>query len=449
MADGWPLGLKLVLAVMTADRDPRAAAETLLRQKGALHDRFVALLVANLDPSDVAFLTSVSILDDFNPALGAAVSGSPDAAERLRQIAATTPVLVTGEQSDWMRLHALAREALRKRFGKLADEERSVVHARAAQWSSANGLVAGAAQHALAAGRRDWAYELAERSLYNSLMVRGRLDDIQEWFSIIPGAESDARLRLLLAAAWSFAIGERHTEAERLVARVLARDDIDDELRCECALIRAGAAVFADDPDRFAALHDPWAVDPPLNDPWLLKSTPTGPRSVRCWTGSRPWRACVSSAHRAAIPTSLLGTSTGGATASSASATCGKGRSCWQSASCGPALLQADADLGRRNPFSCMLAALLAAAMWERDQPRDAELALANRLDVLERSGLPDAVLARLSNACSNCIGGGKRSPGVGAARGARCRRSAPSTAAASGREPGGTGDAAFPALSG
>ena len=58
-----------------------------------------------------------------------------------------------------------------------------------------------------------------------------------------------------------------------------------------------------------------------------------------------------------------------------------------------PALLQADADLGRRNPFPCMLAALLAAALWERDQPRDAELALVNRLDVLERSGLPEAVL--------------------------------------------------------
>ena len=54
MADGWPLGIQLVLAVMAADRDPRAAAETLLRQKGPLHHRFVALLLANLDPSDLA-----------------------------------------------------------------------------------------------------------------------------------------------------------------------------------------------------------------------------------------------------------------------------------------------------------------------------------------------------------------------------------------------------------
>jgi LuxR family maltose regulon positive regulatory protein len=58
-----------------------------------------------------------------------------------------------------------------------------------------------------------------------------------------------------------------------------------------------------------------------------------------------------------------------------------------------PALAQADADLGRRNPFSSMLAALLASALWVRGQPQEAELALANRLDVLERSGMPEAVL--------------------------------------------------------
>ena len=40
-----------------------------------------------------------------------------------------------------------------------------------------------------------------------------------------------------------------------------------------------------------------------------------------------------------------------------------------------------------------MLASLLAAALWERDQPDEAGALLANRLDVLERSGLPEAVL--------------------------------------------------------
>ncbi len=53
----------------------------------------------------------------------------------------------------------------------------------------------------------------------------------------------------------------------------------------------------------------------------------------------------------------------------------------------------AEAELGRRSPFVCMLAALLAAAVWEGDRPDEARALLANRLDVLERGGLPEAVL--------------------------------------------------------
>jgi LuxR family maltose regulon positive regulatory protein len=57
-----------------------------------------------------------------------------------------------------------------------------------------------------------------------------------------------------------------------------------------------------------------------------------------------------------------------------------------------PALAAAEGDLGRRDPLVCMLAAVLAAAVWEQDRPQDAIALLANRLDVLERTGLPDAV---------------------------------------------------------
>jgi LuxR family maltose regulon positive regulatory protein len=58
-----------------------------------------------------------------------------------------------------------------------------------------------------------------------------------------------------------------------------------------------------------------------------------------------------------------------------------------------PAHERAEADLGRRNQQTCMLAALLASVLWERDRPGEAAALLANRLDVLERVGLPEALL--------------------------------------------------------
>jgi LuxR family maltose regulon positive regulatory protein len=57
-----------------------------------------------------------------------------------------------------------------------------------------------------------------------------------------------------------------------------------------------------------------------------------------------------------------------------------------------PTLARAEGDLGRRSPFACMVASVLAAAVWERNNPEAGAL-LANRLDVLERSALPEAVL--------------------------------------------------------
>lgn len=58
-----------------------------------------------------------------------------------------------------------------------------------------------------------------------------------------------------------------------------------------------------------------------------------------------------------------------------------------------PALDNADAELGRRDPLSCMIASILAAAVFERDKVDEAAELLANRLDVLERVGTPDAAL--------------------------------------------------------
>jgi LuxR family maltose regulon positive regulatory protein len=58
-----------------------------------------------------------------------------------------------------------------------------------------------------------------------------------------------------------------------------------------------------------------------------------------------------------------------------------------------PVLADAEAVIGRRAPLSCMLATLLAAATWERDRPEEAASLLANRLDVLERAGVPETLL--------------------------------------------------------
>lgn len=393
LAEGWPLGLQLALSVMAAGGDPQAEISVIAAQGGALRERFVDLLLANLDPADVALLTRIALLDPLHPDLCRTVAQAADAGERLARLARDTPVFASGEGSEWLRMHALARDELRRRFALLPAEEQAALHARAAEGLAAIGLTEAAALHAFAAGQRDAAYDLAERSLYDSLMSRGHQGAVLEWLTRLPAEEVDRRPRLLLAAAWSLALSERHEQANHFVERLLAQPAADAALRCECALIQSGAAVFADDLDRFAALHDPWAEKPPLTDPMLLQ-VHANRSAFRTLLEGDP---ALARARQQQAPRSDHGAAQGYL-----------GR--WGDFIVGlsylwegqvllvekllrPTLARAEGELGRRSPFACMLAAVLAAALWERQQPEEAGALLANRLDVLERSALPEAVL--------------------------------------------------------
>ncbi len=393
LTEGWPLGLQLALSAIGSGGDAQLLAIARSARGDALREQFVGLLLANLDPADAAFLTRVAIVDHVHADLCRVMVAAGDAGQRLARLARDTPVFVAVEGSDWLRMHSLARDVLRERFAALPEAERSTMHARAADWLAAHGLLEAAAGHALSAGQTDRAYELAERSLYESLMTRGHQSSVLEWLGRLPPEELDRRPQLLLAAAWSLALSERHEEAGRLVARLLAQPGVDDGLQRECALILSGAAVFADDPDRFAELHDPRAELPPLRDPRLLRIH-ANREAFRMLLEGDPALARL---RRQKAPDGDTDAGLGylsrwgdfivGLTY------LWEGQVLLAERVLRPALAQAEGELGRRDPFAAMLGALLAAAAWERNQPAEAAALLANRLDVLERSGLPEAVL--------------------------------------------------------
>lgn len=390
LAEGWPLGLQLALSVGAATGS-RPELPRLDVQGAALRTQLVDYLLGNLAPEDLDFLTRIALADPLHPDLCCALVPGEGTRERLARLLRDTPVFVASEQSEWLRLHSLAGETLRERLATLPKKERQVLHGRAADWLADHGLPDAAARHALASGQERKAYELAERSLYESLMTQGRQGTVLEWLARLPAAELDRRPRLLLAAAWSLALSERNVEAQQFVERILAQPGVDDSLRCECALILGGAAVFADDPDRFAELHDPWAEAPPLREPLLLQ-VHANRTAYRTLLDGEPALARL---RQQQAPR--------GGEAPPYLARWGdfiialtylwEGQVLLAEQLLRPALASAEADLGRRSPFATMLAALLAAAVWERDQPEEAAALLANRLDVLERSALPESVM--------------------------------------------------------
>nr|WP_240763719.1 LuxR C-terminal-related transcriptional regulator [Paraburkholderia silviterrae] len=410
LCEGWPLGLQLALAAMERASDPRRIVEPLEGVSGELRERLVQALIARLAPADVDFLTRISIVDTLHPALCAALTGEPHAAEQLARLARDTPIFTAADGNEWLQLHALVRDVLRARLAQWPQAEgvgfqaqpltqpltptpahtQVQLHARAAAWLAEQGMTERAARHAHAAGQHRLAFELAERSLLDAVR-QGHLSATLEWLELLPEAELEARPRLRLAAAWALALGERHPEAGRQVERVLAGPGVDAELRYECALILSAAAYFADDIDRCIALFEPWVDATPGAQPWLAQvhANRLGSRALALGEPAQA-RQFQPRAPRQPGKPNYVGR--WGAFVVGLSYLW-EGQLQLARTVLMPALASADADLGRRHPLSCMLATLCATLAYETDSVDEAAALLANRLDVLERSGTPDTVI--------------------------------------------------------
>lgn len=392
ITEGWPLGLQLALTALEQGTDPRAAINALAGRSGDRANHLMGGLVAKLALDDTDFLTRIAVADLLHPDLCRALTGSDEAPERLARLARDTPIFVMSDDSEWCRLHNLARDTLRARLAKLPTGEQAELHLRAMRWLAQHGMIEEAARHAHAAGERDKAYDLAEQGLYDAVM-QGRQAMVLDWLELVPEAELDRRPRLRLAAAWALALGERHGEADLLVARILEQPGADDALRYECALIESGSAYYADEPDRCVAAFEPWSESPPLREPRLLQMHANRMSMLAILRGD-PAQARH---YQQQVPRGDFGKAFG------YSARVGEfivglsyiweGKMLLAEEALQPSLAGADADLGRRHPLACMLASLLAAAVYERDRPEEASALLANRLDVLERTGMPETTL--------------------------------------------------------
>jgi LuxR family maltose regulon positive regulatory protein len=392
LAEGWPLGLQLVLASVEGGGDPRAAINLTLARNDWRGVELVGGLLDQLDAGDVDFLMRVSVVEGIHPDLCASLTGNADAPAQLARLVRDTPIFVIGDDGEWCRLHALIRDALRLRLEALPEAERLELHARAMRWLAKRGMTREAARHARAAGQRRMALDLAEQSLYDAV-TQGLQGAVLEWLEGISEAELEHRPRLRLAAAWALALSERQEEAGRLVGRILEAPDVDAGLRYECALILSGAAYFADDPDRCREIFAPWRDSPPLKEPRLAQMHGNRMAILAILDGDPP----QARRYLQQVPRSNVGKaqaySAGWVDFIVGLSYLWEGQVLLGEEVLRPALMRTETELGRRHPVACMLGALMAASLYERDRVDESAAVLANRLDVLERVGSPETTL--------------------------------------------------------
>lgn len=391
LTEGWPLGVQLAAA--TPHRSGNL--EGLIAAGTADIRRYFIDSLINRQPAEaIHLLVRLSQFVLIHPELCSEVFGGGEMAQHLLRIQDETPLLLRAEGSDWMRFHPVAREVLRERLIQLPLAERHAIAKRASAWYVAHDFYEEAAEQLFIAGDIHAAISLVERNTHQ-MITQGRIAAVLAWYQRLSPEEIKQYPGFWAPVAWAMAMSEQHAMAQPLIDLILRHPDLPLPERFEADLISTTIAGYADRVDLMEEQLVKWPSPPPqaLADEvpihWVIKAF------VALYSG-QPDQARLDFSRIDELDRTLAYSpmSHGFADYGTGLSYLWEGRCALAEQALRPALAHAEESMDRRNPVACMLAALLAEACWESGQDSDPAALLAGRLVVLERHGLPDALMS-------------------------------------------------------
>jgi LuxR family maltose regulon positive regulatory protein len=398
LTDGWVAGLQL-FALGLKGRPDGGYAHVQLRDARAFADYFEAEVLQRMAADDLALLLRAAVCNRFCAPLLATLTGQPQALARVTMRLARLDhdnlfiqQMGSHDGQHWYRIHPLLREVLQGRIAAWPEAERRALHAAAWRWFDAHGQIDEAVRHAVQADDAAAAAELVERAA-PALMARRELSALSVLMRRLPAelAAHSTVLRLVNAQLQLYA---RNVDAlEQNLSELDARAaTLTAAQRYSVALLRAGLAVQRDDSDAVAAIepelqHMPAAAD---------TSAQAGRLQILAWMHmvrdehERARERLAEAAQLDAPPAServsrnLLGLSY-----------LLEGRLPEAERTLRESLAAAE-GVGAGPRSSLVAAGLLAEVLYELNELDAATALLLPRIELLEHTAMPDAVLRAL-----------------------------------------------------
>jgi len=391
ITEGWPLGVQLAAAALRRTGD---VTELLAAATDDIRRYFIDFAIDRQTDEARHLLVRLAQLDTIHPDLCAAILGGAPAARQLLLLQDETPLVLSTEDRDWMRLHPLARDALRGRLALLPFAERQALSRAASAWYAAHDLNEEAAQQSFLAGDVENAISLVERSTYR-MTLQGRSSAVLDWYRRLPRIGLDEHSGFWAPVAWALAMSDQNVQAQPLIDRIMGQPNLAASLRFEADLIAGTAAGFADDMDSLQTIHNQWPAPPGDARPSDLVVWANGQAFLALFRGlpnqaRLQWSRISSVEH----VDGYSPVSYGFADYGTGLTYLWEGKYTLATNILRPALLRAEQRMGVRNPVTCMLAALLAEASCEGNADAESLALLAGRMETLEHHGLPDAIIA-------------------------------------------------------
>ncbi len=398
LTDGWVAGLQLFALDLKA-RPGGNFARVQLRDARAFADYFESEVLRRLAADDLALLIRAAVCSRFCAPLVAALTGRPQAAAqmttRLAQLDHDNLFVQQVGSHDgltWYRIHPLLREVLVQRAAALPEAERRLLHDVAWRWFDAHGQIDEAVRHAVQAGDADAAAALVEQAA-PALIARRELSALSVLMHRLPAAQAanSSVLRLVQAQLQLYA---RNLDAlEHSLSELDARAaTLTAPQRYHVTLLRGGLAMQRDDSDAVAAIAPALEGIPVDADTWAQ----VGRRQILAWMHmardeyERARQLLAEAAQLRPTPAregmgrSLLGLSY-----------LLEGR-LPEAERALRELLGAGEGGGADTGNSLVAAGLLAEVLYELNELDAVTALLLPRIELLERTALPDAVLRAL-----------------------------------------------------
>jgi LuxR family maltose regulon positive regulatory protein len=212
--EGWIAGLQLAALSMQGREDIPGFIAAFAGSHHYIVDYLAEEVLGRLPAEMRAFLMHTSILERLCGPLCDTLTGATHSSEMLAQLEHTNLFVVSLDtEQRWYRYHHLFADLLRSRLLHDCPEQVPTLHARAAAWFEAQGMVDQSIQHALQAGDYDRAARLM-RSGQMDLVFTRSITTLDAWLQAFPEAFMLADPWLCVANAhilWS--TGRRETIA--------------------------------------------------------------------------------------------------------------------------------------------------------------------------------------------------------------------------------------------
>ena len=244
-SEGWAAALQMAALSLRGTSNPARVARALEIRRHAIAEYFIAEVLEQQQPEVTWFMLDTSVLSELTADACAAVSGSQDAAARLRGIDLANLFLVAlDEERTSFRYHHLVRQLLRAELRARDPGREKKLQLRAAEWFEATGDTRRAARHLLAAGQGDRALALLHDRVVTDFLNDPASPEPLDLSMVDPSVLAGAPDRLLAVAVDLLLRGDIARGGEYLDLLERAQPPIAPESRLAAQVEMARATRF-------------------------------------------------------------------------------------------------------------------------------------------------------------------------------------------------------------